>query len=282
MVKFQFKYLYFMVCIVIAILIAPYSYGSASIKSLDKLLVLSGLTDQIEQFPKLMKEGMQGAKGESSSLSDSAYTLILASIDQTILPSAIIVIVREALSIELSSTGAEQLLKWYESDLGRQITQAEADSSTADADNKILALESQLLANTERLGFAQRFDQLLGATDMNVELQKHSSVAIFSAMMTAAHPEQIVDISPFVDQIEALSEASRPVIKNDIMLAFIYAYQDIETKKLEKYESFLNEESSKKFNSIVVKSMSTAIELSISKCATSLASIFQHKGATAL
>mgnify|MGYP000211334146 FL=1 len=282
MVKFQFKYLYFMVCIVIAILIAPYSYGSASIKSLDKLLVLSGLTDQIEQFPKLMKEGMQGAKGESSSLSDSAYTLILASIDQTILPSAIIVIVREALSIELSSTGAEQLLKWYESDLGRQITQAEADSSTADADNKILALESQLLANTERLGFAQRFDQLLGATDMNVELQKHSSVAIFSAMMTAAHPEQIVDISPFVDQIEALSEASRPVIKNDIMLAFIYAYQDIETKKLEKYESFLNEESSKKFNRIVVKSMSTAIELSISKWATSLASIFQHKGATAL
>ena len=282
MVKFQFKYLYFMVCIVIAILIAPYSYGSASIKSLDKLLVLSGLTDQIEQFPKLMKEGMQGAKGESSSLSDSAYTLILASIDQTILPSAIIVIVREALSIELSSTGAEQLLKWYESDLGRQITQAEADSSTADADNKILALESQLLANTERLGFAQSFDQLLGATDMNVELQKHSSVAIFSAMMTVAHPEQIVDISSFVDQIEALSEASRPVIKNDIMLAIIYAYQDIETKKLEKYESFLNEESSKKFNSIVVKSMSTAIELSISKWATSLASIFQHKGATAL
>jgi hypothetical protein len=282
MVKFQFKYFYFMVCIVIAILIAPYSYGSASIKSLDKLLVLSGLTDQIEQFPKLMKDGMQEAKGEGSSLSDSAYALILASIDQTILPSAIIVIVREALSIELSSTGAEQLLKWYESDLGRQITQAEADSSTADADNKILALESRLLANTERLGFAQRFDQLLGATDMNVELQKHSSVAIFSAMMTAAHPEQIVDISPFVDQIEALSEASRPVIKNDIMLAFIYAYQDIETKKLEKYESFLNEESSKKFNSIVVKSMSAAIELSISKWATSLASIFQHKGATAL
>ncbi len=79
-----------------------------------------------------------------------------------------------------------------------------------------------------------------------------------------------------------MSDASRPVIKNDIMLAIIYAYQDIETKKLEKYESFLNEESTKKFNRIVVKSMSTAIELSISKWATSLASIFQHKGATAL
>lgn len=282
MIKFQFKYVCFLTCLFIAILIAPYSHASASVKSLDKILDLSGLTDQIEQFPELMKRGMQEAKSEGSSLSDSAYALILASIDQTILPSEIRAMVKAALTTELSSTDAKQLLRWYETDLGRQITRAEAASSASDAGSKILALESQLLANTERLGFAQRFDQLLGATDMNIELQKHSSVAIFSAMMAAAHPERTVDISPFIDQIKALSDQSRPVIENDIMLSFIYAYQDIETNKLEQYENFLNEDSSKIFNDIVVKSMSSAIEVSISKWATSLASIFQHKGATAL
>jgi hypothetical protein len=141
--------------------------------------------------------------------------------------------VKAALAIELSSADVEQLLSWYVyvSDLGRQITQAEANSSTADANSKILALKSKLLTNTERLDFAQRFDQLLGASDMNIELQKHSSVAIFSAMMTAAHPQQVIGISLFLDQIAALSEQSRPVIEKNILLAFIYAYQDIETKR---------------------------------------------------
>lgn len=229
-----------------------------------------------------MKAGMQSAKDEGSTFSDSAYALILASIDQTILSSEILVMVKGALAIELSSADVEQLLSWYASDLGRQITQAEANSSTADADSKILALESQLLTNTERLDFAQRFDQLLGATDMNIELQKHSSVAIFSAMMTATHPQQVIDISPFLDQIETLSEQSRPVIEKDILLAFIYAYQDIETKELIRYENFLNEVKSKEFNRIVVKSLSAAIELSISKWSRSLVSIFQHKNITVL
>jgi hypothetical protein len=154
--------------------------------------------------------------------------------------------------------------------------------SSADADSKILALKSKLLTNTERLDFAQRFDQLLGASDMNIELQKHSSVAIFSAMMTAAHPQQVIGISLFLDQIAALSEQSRPVIEKNILLAFIYAYQDIETKKLVRYENFLNEVASKKFNRIVVKSLSAAIELSISKWAKLLVSIFQHKNFTIL
>jgi hypothetical protein len=282
MIKLPLKNFHLVMCFVIGILITPISYASASEKSLDELIVLSGLRGQIEQFPKLMKAGMQSAKDEGSTFSDSAYALILASIDQTILSSEILVMVKGALAIELSSADVEQLLSWYASDLGRQITQAEANSSTADADSKILALESQLLTNTERLDFAQRFDQLLGATDMNIELQKHSSVAIFSAMMTATHPQQVIDISPFLDQIETLSEQSRPVIEKDILLAFIYAYQDIETKELIRYENFLNEVKSKEFNRIVVKSLSAAIELSISKWSRSLVSIFQHKNITVL
>ena len=177
---------------------------------------------------------------------------------------------------------AEQLLKWYESDLGKKITSAEASSSSSDAYDKILASEAQLLANTDRLAFAKRFDELLGATDMNIELQKHSSIAIFSALMTAAQPDKPVDISLFIDQIDALSAQSRPIIEKDVMLSFVYAYQNIKTNQLEEYETFLNKTTTKKFNNMVKKSMSTAMETSISKWATSLASIFQHKGAKVL
>lgn len=282
MIKTQFKSLYFLVFIFIAVLIASPSHGNVSEKSLKKILILSGLTDQIEQFPELIKLGMQEMKDQGSTFSDSAYALVIASIDQTILPSEINGTVKAALRDELSKKDAKQLLKWYESDLGKKITSAEASSSSADAYNKMLASEAQLLANTDRLAFAKRFDELLGATDMNVELQKLSSIAIFSALMTAAQPDKPVDILPFIDQIDALAEQSRSIVEKDVMLSFIYTYQDIKIHKLEQYEAFLNETSTKKFNATVKESMSAAIESSISKWATSLASIFQHKGAKAL
>lgn len=282
MINARFKPFYFFICIFIAVMIAPPSHGSVSDQSLVKILMLSGLTDQIEQFPELIKLGMQEMKDQGSTLSDSAYALVIASIDQTILPSEINSTVKDALRDDLSKKDAKQLLKWYESDLGKKITYVEASNSSADAYNKMLASEAELLANTDRLAFAKRFDELLGATDMNIELQKHSSVAIFSALMTAAQPDKVVDISPFIDQIDALSEQSRAIVEKDVILSFIYAYQDIKMNNLEQYETFLNETSTKKFNNIVRKSMSVAIEKSISKWATSLASIFQHKGAKAL
>jgi hypothetical protein len=58
MIKAQLKAFYSIVLIVIAIMIASPSYGSVSKISHNKILMLSGLTDQIEQFPKLIKLGM--------------------------------------------------------------------------------------------------------------------------------------------------------------------------------------------------------------------------------
>jgi hypothetical protein len=48
MIKSQLKAFYFIVLIVIAIMIASPSYGSVSKKSLNKILMLSGLIDKIE------------------------------------------------------------------------------------------------------------------------------------------------------------------------------------------------------------------------------------------
>jgi hypothetical protein len=62
LIKSQLKAFYFIVLVVIAIMIASPSYGSVSKKSHNKILMLSGLTDQIEQFPELIKLGMQEIK----------------------------------------------------------------------------------------------------------------------------------------------------------------------------------------------------------------------------
>ena len=81
MIKFELKYFYFMACIFIAISIVPLSYVNATAKWLDKILALSGLADQIELFPELLKRGEQETKNAGGNVSDSAHTLTLASID---------------------------------------------------------------------------------------------------------------------------------------------------------------------------------------------------------
>jgi hypothetical protein len=54
LMKTKLKVFYFIVLIVIAIMIALPSYGSVSKISHNKILMLSGLTDQIERFPELI------------------------------------------------------------------------------------------------------------------------------------------------------------------------------------------------------------------------------------
>ncbi len=258
------------------------SAESISEESLDKVLQGSGLSAQIEQFPELLKAGMSDARGEEGALPEFAYDLILASIDQTILASDILSGIRSSLRSEISQSEANQLIKWYESPLGKKVSRAETDAANPEVYNEIAATEDQLLSDTERLESAKRFDDLLNATTMNADIQKHTSIAIFSAVMTARNPNKNLDVAPFSTYLDSIAEQTKATLQKDIWLSFIYSYKDIPFDELTAYEAFLNKQSSKHFNSVVVESMSREIESSISKWATSLTSILKRKGAAAI
>ncbi len=251
-------------------------------KSLDKILQGSGLAAQIEQFPELIKVGMEEARGQEGALPAFAYDLILASIDQTILASDILSGIRSSLRDEISQDEANELIKWYGSPLGKKISEAETKAANPEVYNEIAATEEQLLKDTQRLESAKRFDDLLNATAMNTDIQKHTSIAIFSAVMTAREPDKEVDVAPFSAYLDSVAEQTKETIYKDILLSFIYSYKDIPLDELTVYEKFLNKKPSKNFNRVIVESMSREIENSITKWATSLTSILKRKGAAAI
>ncbi len=273
MIKNQYKLLLAAICFFASSL----SYADVSDESINKLLDLSGLTMQVDQFPDLIKAGMEQAKQQGTPIPDAEYRSMVNSADVSILPSEIIEEIRVSLKNSINEKEAQKLLTWYESDLGKEITHAEESASTPEAYQQMMQSAQSLLNNSERVEFANRLDMLIGATDMTLGIQEHTGIAVYSAIMTVMQPGTPINIEPFKAQMDAVSVQTRAAIKQIVTISFVYSYKNIETYKLKKYETFLNDTITMKFNKTIMASMNKGLESSVSNWAGSLAKIFKNK-----
>jgi hypothetical protein len=273
MVKHQFKLLLG----ALFLFASSLSYADVSDESIDKLLDLSGLTMQVGQFPGLIKEGMKEAKQQGTPIPDAQYSSMVKSADESIVPSEIIEGIRISIKKSINEKEAKKLLAWYESDLGKEITRAEESAFTPEAYQQMMQLAQSLLENSERVEFAKRLDVLMGATEMAMGIQEHAGIAVYSAMMTAMQPDVPLNIEPVKAQMNAASEQTRAAIKQIVTISFVYSYRNIETNNLKKYEMFLNDATTMKFNKVIIDSLNIGIESSVSKWADSLAKMFNSK-----
>ncbi len=232
---------------------------------------------QIDQFPGLINAGMEQAKQQGTPIPDAQYRSMVNSADESIVPSEIIEGIRISLRKSINEKEAKKLLAWYESDLGREITRAEESASTPESYQKMMQSAQSLLENSERVEFANRLDVLMGATDMTMGIQEHTGIAVYSAIMTAMQPDAPLNIEPFKAQMDAASEQTRAAIKQMVTISFLYSYRNIETNNLKKYEKFLNDATTLKFNKTIMDSMNSGLESSVSKWADLLAKIFKSK-----
>ena len=118
------------------VLFSSASFAEVSDKSIDKILDLSGLTVQVAQFPGLIKTGMSLAMQQGEPLPE--INTMLKMVDETVLVSEILQGIRASLKSSLNENEAQQLLVWYESDIGKEITAAEEKASTPDAVKQIM------------------------------------------------------------------------------------------------------------------------------------------------
>lgn len=271
------KHKYHIFLVAISFLFSTFSYAEVSDESINKLLVFSGITMQVEQFPEVVKVGIGQAKQQGTPIPDVEFSLILNSIDESFKPLSMIETIRKSIKKTINEEEAKKLLAWYQSDLGRKITRAEERASTPEAYQKMMYLEQTLFSNSEQVEFVQRLDLLLGATDTAVELHKYTGIAVYSAIMTAIQPDVPLDLEPFIAQVEAASYQTRIASKEMVTLSFLYAYRNIKIDKLREYESFLNNTSTMKFNQVVIDSMNKGFETSVSKFANALAEILKTK-----
>ena len=269
------KQQYNLLLVAIFFFVPSLSYADVSDESINKLLDLSGLTMQVDQIPDLIKTGMAQAKQQGTPIPDAEYSSLINSANESILPSEIIEGIRVSLKKSINEKEAQKLLGWYESDLGKEITHAEESASTPEAYQQMMQSAQSLLENSERVEFANRLDVLLGATDMTMGIQEHTGIAVYSAIMTAMQPDAPLNIEPFKAQMDAASVQTRAALKQMVTISFVYSYKNIETNNLKKYEYFLNDATTMKFNKTIMDSMNRELKSSVSKWADVLAQIFK-------
>lgn len=252
------------------------SLASPKDSNLERLFLLSGITKQVGEFPGLVKAGFMQGVQQGASIPENEISLILDSADKTILPSVILDEIQLSLEKSLSNEDVETLLEWYESDIGKRITAAEEKASTPEAYQHMINSAQQLLANTKRVEVATRLDELLGATDITMEMQEFSGIAVYSAIMTAMAPDQELNIDAYKSQMAAMEHQMRANIQQLVIVSFVYSYQHIDDDSLAEYEDFLNRPITKKFNDSVIKGLNRGFEKVVASWANDLASILKN------
>lgn len=247
------------------------SAGSISESSLNKLMALSGLNKQIAQFPAMVGAGLTQAQQQGTPIPTAEFSEMQKSVKSAFQPSGILKVIGKEIKNSVSESEAKQLLTWYKSSLGKKITKAEENASTHAAYQEMLKQAQALFAKTKRVQLAKEIDSLVNATDMTMQLQENTGVAVFTAISSAMNPGKAVNIKPYMDQMAAQKPKMRVNIEQLVVLSYIYSYKDIEIASIKKYIAFLKRPNTKKFNDSVIKGLNQSID----KIANSLAKTFK-------
>lgn len=249
--------------------------GEITDDSLDKLMALSGLNKQIAEFPGMVRAGAEQTRQQGSPISDTEFGEVRRSMEAAFQPSEIISTIGIEIKNNISESEAKDLLAWYESDLGRMITKAEENASTPAAYQEMIKEAQSLLADEKRVKFAKKIDSILNATDMAMQLQENTAVAVFTAISTVMNPDQPVNTGAFKAQMSAQEQQMRSNIEQLVIVSFVYSYKDIDMASIKKYVKFLERSNTRKFNDSVIKGTKYALNQSIDKMAKSLAVVFK-------
>lgn len=239
--------------------------------AISELIEKSGLADQIRAIPLSMKEGMVMAQSQGSPIPEPAFQAILSSVDRSFVADDMLEALQVSLDAALEPAQLDELLDWYNSPIGIEITEAEKAGGDTQAHQEMLLQAKELFGDTRRVKFAEKLDKLFGATDMVMELQQYTGMAVFSAIMIANQPDVAVDLSRFNEQLAQQLEASRPAVQQGIVLSLLYSYKDVDMAKLDDYSQFLTQPTTRKFNGVVMDSLNQSLQMGIEDFAQNLA-----------
>ncbi len=225
----------------------------------ERLMELSGTTRQVEEFQRGVRLGLEQGAGQGSRLPPAALEQMMVGVDQHIRPEVILDEIRYAVLKRMNREDVSTLLRWYESELGRRITQAEIAAARPESVERMMASADELLAMEERVAWARRLDLLVGSTDMNMAVQADIGAAVYRALLTSMNPDEPVDLAPFEEQMAAVQPQLREMMEQLVTLNVVHTYRDFDLPTLARYEAFLNEPLSVMFNKAIGQGMRAGI-----------------------
>ncbi len=244
-------------------------------KNVKRLLDLSGITKQIGEFPSLIKTGMEESRKQGAQIPDSLFQSMLMSVDDSTDTSIMVKGVAKELEGNLSNEEIHHLLSWYESELGKKITILEEKSSTSTAYQEMMQISNSLLADSDRVNFANNLDKLVGATDFSMKLQENTQIAVLSSVFKALNPYKPFDFEALESQMSKHRAEIRARIKKIVIVSFLYTYRSLNKEEIDKYTGFLESAAAKNFNNSALQGIGKEMNKALNQLSKSMAIILK-------
>ena len=206
--------------------------------SLKRIMDLSGINKQVADYPASIIAVVEQSRKQGLSISDVEFDEIKKSISDSFNPSLILKAINTKVKKNMTEVEAKHLLRWYESDEGRIITEAEKKASKPEAYNEMIEDAQSLLSNNTMIKIANKIDTLVKSTDFAMRLQHMAGMASFFAISKAKNPDAQLTTDSYNTQVADQEKMIRKNIKQLVILSYVYCYKDIDQKILEKYILF--------------------------------------------
>ena len=242
-------------------LLAGHALADERDDKIARLLNLAGAEEQISGLADSVIAGLEQAQQSAQGVDAERGEVMLHVAKESFLPEVIYQQVFEAVSVALQDDQLETLLLWYQSPLGKRITEMEVEAASPASGQAMMQNATALLSNQPMMEKAAQFDALLHLTDYNMALQKRMLIAAQTQVRKLHNPDQPVDTS----DVEAFFEQRRALLteqtRKTVMLSFAHTYRELEADKLESYLDFLSTPSARQFNEAIKVGLGEGLDL---------------------
>jgi hypothetical protein len=241
------------------------SFNAQANESLDKLLQLIGVDNQLVSMPGAVKMALTQINQKGSKITQAQYQTLIRLVDKYILAADIKAHLKTQLSQKLTNQEVNALIGWYSSDVGKRLIAAETHASTPAAFGEMQQQAQPLLGDVNRVGFSKKMESIIGSTDMMVEMQISTTMAVYAGIRAITQAKSAITIDALRAQINGQKPAMKAQLEQLVLLISTYTWKDIGWADLAKYEQHLNTPASRKFIKAASDALVSGFDLSIAK-----------------
>ncbi|MBW2441006.1 MAG: trypsin-like peptidase domain-containing protein [Deltaproteobacteria bacterium] len=223
----------------------------------------SGITRQNETLTGMILASFEEKYEEAGIRSKAKADELLARYSDVIKlatnPERINTYIQDNLAAELTIPELQQVLKWYQTPLGKKISEIEYNSYAEKRDHvNMLRLAHRLTRyqSAERANLFARLDEATSSTELMIELQTNlivqnqilDLILLENKRLNRASIDEIIkkykdEIDPYLDIFSS----------QYVFAGFTYTYRGLSIKELEKYIAFSETEAGRHFYSLLRK-----------------------------
>ena len=227
--------------------------------TVDRLMQASGITKQLESFPDMLKAGINQEQLQQGGENNPISSVITRAVDQSIQPIIIKNNIRNLLEKNMTEAELAGLMRWYDSDLGKEVTRAEEQASTPEGYRQLARMAEQLMQDKKRLDLVAEIDEVIQATEFSYELQMGTQIGIIAAMQNMMNPESSVDMEMLRMQMQSQELQMKQVLHENVLLSLSYTYRDFSDAEVKQYIDFLKTPEARKFNTLATRELKESL-----------------------